>query len=399
VGTWYWELVEMLRKFMLVAASVLIMPGEPAQVASSLFITLFFLFAHTGLQPFATRDLNMMQAVSQGSLMLTLIVGLMMIIGGYKRQEQEAAASGKWASDETDPLFETNQFIFEVIAITVNMTTTITPPLLLMKSLKGSIPNPSDAWRTMTSFVGKKMGKLKAVVRRHVFKKQDDPCESEEVHSAPAVMEQKKLRRPGAIMEPSLLQPAAIGSAAISREMSGSDHGPSESGRSVHSHSKDTDKSDAQTADVPQETGDMPIGDESFRLQMIQGTISSKLASQEDSDQDYPSPTNGHLASNVPFGAQWRIRQLAKRGVDCSLDCSRHHVGPQTTENSDEGTKAKVNVVRSSLPDISSLPDKVLSASSAQNADGRIQPPKSHQAAASQQKVMTDFQGRIDAYY
>ena len=306
----------MLRKFMLVAASVLIMPGEPAQVASSLFITLFFLFAHTGLQPFATRDLNMMQAVSQGSLMLTLIVGLMMIIGGYKRQEQEAAASGKWASDETDPLFETNQFIFEVIAITVNMTTTITPPLLLMKSLKGSIPNPSDAWRTMTSFVGKKMGKLKAVVRRHVFKKQDDPCESEEVHSAPAVMEQKKLRRPGAIMEPSLLQPAAIGSAAISREMSGSDHGPSESGRSVHSHSKDTDKSDAQTADVPQETGDMPIGDESFRLQMIQGTISSKLASQEDSDQDYPSPTNGHLASNVPFGAQWRIRQLAKRGFE-----------------------------------------------------------------------------------
>ena len=83
VQTWFWELSEMLRKFMMVGLLVFISPGEPAQIGVALLITLFFLFAHLILQPFSTPDLNKMQAFAQASLAMMLFVGLMMIMDAY----------------------------------------------------------------------------------------------------------------------------------------------------------------------------------------------------------------------------------------------------------------------------------------------------------------------------
>jgi len=143
VHTWYWELSEMLRKFLMVGLLIFVSPGEPAQLGCAMLITLFFLCIHLILQPFSTRDLNNMQAVSQASLTLTLFVGLIMIIDGYIEKEAALAQSGRWGQAVRNTLQELNHFIFSTMAVTVNLTTMVVPPLLMMKNLRASLPTPA----------------------------------------------------------------------------------------------------------------------------------------------------------------------------------------------------------------------------------------------------------------
>jgi len=46
VETWFWELTEMLRKFLMVAMLIFIFPGQPAQLGVGLLIGLFALLFH-----------------------------------------------------------------------------------------------------------------------------------------------------------------------------------------------------------------------------------------------------------------------------------------------------------------------------------------------------------------
>ena len=144
VHTWFWELSEMLRKFLMVGLLIFVSPGEPAQLGVALLITLFFLCAHLILQPFSTTDLNNMQTVSQTSLTLTLFVGLIMIIDAFVEKEADLASSGPWGQQTKNALQELNHFIFSMMAVTVNLATMVVPPLLMLKNLRQTLPSPGE---------------------------------------------------------------------------------------------------------------------------------------------------------------------------------------------------------------------------------------------------------------
>jgi len=144
VQTWFWELCEMLRKFVMVGSLVFISPGEPAQLGVALLLTLGFLFAHLMLLPFSTKDLNAMQAISQASLAMTLFVGLMMIIDSYIKKESDLAASGPWGVDVVDPAQERNRLIFSLFAVVVNFTTMVMPPMIMANNLRNMAPSPRE---------------------------------------------------------------------------------------------------------------------------------------------------------------------------------------------------------------------------------------------------------------
>ena len=150
---------------MQVGLLVFISPGEPAQLGVALLITLFFLFAHLMLQPFATEDLNRMQAISQASLSMTLFVGLMMIIDGYIQKEADFAASGPWGADGVvDAMQEMNRLIFSLFAVVVNFTTLVLPPLLMAKNLIHSLPDPRD----VPALIRAKIADLKVSIHDNV---------------------------------------------------------------------------------------------------------------------------------------------------------------------------------------------------------------------------------------
>lgn len=133
VQTWYWELMEMFRKFLMVGVLVFIFPGEPAQLGVGMLIVFFFLVLQLRLQPCATKDLNNMQAVSQISLMLTLFVGLMLVIERYIQRELDLLAAGPWGVVDSAQIHirELNKLIFTYIGVGVNLFTMTAPPLLI----------------------------------------------------------------------------------------------------------------------------------------------------------------------------------------------------------------------------------------------------------------------------
>ena len=135
VECWYWELCEMLRKFMMVTVLVFIFPGEPAQIGVGLLIVFAFLVLNLLLQPFATADLNNMQTVSQVSLLLTLFVGLMLVIDKYMQKELDLAASGAWGLVDLGQasLLQLNRLMFSLMGTGVNVFTMLAPPLLMIR--------------------------------------------------------------------------------------------------------------------------------------------------------------------------------------------------------------------------------------------------------------------------
>jgi hypothetical protein len=146
VETWYWELIEMLRKFMMVAVLVFIFPGEPAQLGVGLLIVFYFLVWHLLLQPFATTDLNRMQAVSQISLMLTLFVGIMLIIDKYMQRELELLTSGPWGFVDSGQAYlqELNRTIFLMMGIAVNVFAMCGTPILMAIQIFRGLGTPQE---------------------------------------------------------------------------------------------------------------------------------------------------------------------------------------------------------------------------------------------------------------
>jgi hypothetical protein len=302
----------MLRKFMMVGLLIFISPGEPAQLGAGLLITLFFLFAHLILQPFSTPDLNQMQAVSQGSLVLTLFVGLIMIINGYMRKEQKAAASGPWGVDLVDPMFEMNDFLFSTMAVVVNVTTMIIPPLLMFKNLRSSLPNPKE----VPGIVSGKIGNACASVASVLFSvkvavglapktKEDKSKEGdidEDGKAADGLIstgittaeQVKKLRKPGSTKRPKPLQPVAMDA------------------RAEPALTDDSDKSVALKRMEPENSC---ISAEEFCEQLLQGTELPKVTAKEDLGQEHPDLISSKYA---------RLRKLAESAGEFKVVSDTH---------------------------------------------------------------------------
>jgi hypothetical protein len=302
------EQCEMLRKFMMVGLLIFISPGDPAQLAAGLLITLFFLFAHLLLQPFSTPDLNQMQAVSQGSLVLTLFVGLITIINAYMKKEQQAAASGPWGVDQVDPMFEINNLIFSTMAVVVNVTTMIIPPLLMFKNLRSSLPNPKEVPGIVSGKISDARAKVAAVLlsvkvavglapKTKEEDKSKEGAIGEDGKAVDGVMstgitpaeQVKKLRKPGSTKRPRPLQPVALDARAEPALIDDLD--------------KLIDDLDKNAALKRMERKNSRMSAAEFCEQSLQGAEHPKLTAKEDLEQEHTDRISSKYA---------RLRKLAE---------------------------------------------------------------------------------------
>lgn len=86
VQFWWWESMEMTRKFLMTSLLIFIYPEEPAQLAAGSMITFFFLFINLHFKPYCTDGLNSFQTYALVTQFLTLFVGIMIALQ-HDRQE------------------------------------------------------------------------------------------------------------------------------------------------------------------------------------------------------------------------------------------------------------------------------------------------------------------------
>ena len=70
---WWWEGVEMFRKFLMTSLLVFVMPGEPGQLAAAAMITFCFLIMNLMYQPFCTAGLNSLSSFTLIAQFATLV--------------------------------------------------------------------------------------------------------------------------------------------------------------------------------------------------------------------------------------------------------------------------------------------------------------------------------------
>ena len=205
---WYWELTEMLRKFLMVGLLLFLSPGEPAQLGWGFLITIFFLFLHLQQLPFATSDLNNIQAVTQGALALTLFVGIMLQVDGYMKKDMDLAGRGYWGNPISDPMMEMNRKIFSMMAVVVNIVTFVIPLWIVFKNspFAAAFADPSQIpslIREKLSMFTKILQMVSGVVAKIKAKFSKANTEEEENNSkknvAPELPAPKKLTRPALI--------------------------------------------------------------------------------------------------------------------------------------------------------------------------------------------------------
>jgi len=86
VEFWYWESLEMVRKFLMTCVLVFLQLYGPAQLATGAMITFAFLLINLVYRPFCTGGLNSLQNFSLISQFITLFVGLLI---GYTDAKDE----------------------------------------------------------------------------------------------------------------------------------------------------------------------------------------------------------------------------------------------------------------------------------------------------------------------
>jgi len=92
----YWELVELLKKFILSSVVIFIKPGTLAQVAFAYIVTLLFFLAQISVIPFGEMDDNFYNFISLLSTILTLFCGLVIM----------GVDATKLAGEQTDDPYE-----------------------------------------------------------------------------------------------------------------------------------------------------------------------------------------------------------------------------------------------------------------------------------------------------
>jgi len=75
---WYWEVVELVRKFMLVSLVIFVEPGTATQLAFAFMIAFAFLVAHVYSKAYPEPSDDTYQLVSMISVVLTLYMGILL---------------------------------------------------------------------------------------------------------------------------------------------------------------------------------------------------------------------------------------------------------------------------------------------------------------------------------
>jgi len=86
---WYFELMEMARKFIMTSVVIFLYPGSPHQAAGGLFVTSLFLIFFIAAHPFTSAVINKVQGVSLAAQAATLFYGLMLTV------EKQSAVAGE----------------------------------------------------------------------------------------------------------------------------------------------------------------------------------------------------------------------------------------------------------------------------------------------------------------
>lgn len=110
VSYYSFEVLEMLRKFMLVGMLLFVMPGTVLQIAVALFITGLFLLLQLKFQPFEDECDNTCATLGLTGLFVTIFCGLVLMASGcVVTTEAELAAA------------ETSNLIFKAFMLITNM--------------------------------------------------------------------------------------------------------------------------------------------------------------------------------------------------------------------------------------------------------------------------------------
>ena len=75
---WYWEEIELLRKYILTSVIIFVKPGTTAQLATAFVITLCFLVLHVQTYAFDSPEENRTQLCGLTSIMLLLFSGILL---------------------------------------------------------------------------------------------------------------------------------------------------------------------------------------------------------------------------------------------------------------------------------------------------------------------------------
>jgi len=128
VDFWWFESVEMLRKFLITCFLVFLQGEGPSQLATGSLITFVFLLLNLSLRPYCTDGLNNLQTLSLVAQFLTLFCGI--LIGYDKKLNSENVGSAD-AGDKQDAS------VMGAMIVIINSSTLIWP--LVRKILTGSV--------------------------------------------------------------------------------------------------------------------------------------------------------------------------------------------------------------------------------------------------------------------
>jgi hypothetical protein len=125
VDYWWWESIEMTRKFLMTCFLAFLQAEGPSQLAVGALITFVFLIMNLSMRPYCTDGLNNLQTFSLISQFLTLFCGILI---GYV-EEMAKSGAGTDSADKSDAS------VMGAIIVMVNGSTIVFP--ILRKFLTG----------------------------------------------------------------------------------------------------------------------------------------------------------------------------------------------------------------------------------------------------------------------
>lgn len=137
VECWYYEIVEMARKFTMTGLIIFMWPDSPEQIAAAMMVTVAALFYFMSLRPYTSKAVDNMQSISLLTQAATLFYGLMLNI-------QRASAR----QDRGRPDSETS--VFAVVILILNYIIIVVP---VFKLLVGNVENFSTTGRKLLRFL------------------------------------------------------------------------------------------------------------------------------------------------------------------------------------------------------------------------------------------------------
>ncbi len=80
VQIWYFEILELLRKFLLTGVLVFVYPNSPEQIACGFVVTCLFFVLYGKMNPFLQHGVNQLQNISMLTQAITLFCKLLHLL-------------------------------------------------------------------------------------------------------------------------------------------------------------------------------------------------------------------------------------------------------------------------------------------------------------------------------